>query len=1629
MSQEPFSGHNSAMKSAVIASAILFACRLSTAADWPTYRGDNARSGVTRERLGFPLSAAWTYQPLHAPRPAWGDPNPRKVGGWHGSVEGRRVHFDDAFHPVIAGGTLFFGSSADCKVYALDAATGQERWSFFTGGPVRLPPSVADGRVYFGSDDGWVYCLAAGDGSLVWKFLAAPNDRKVLGSGRMVSLWPVRTGVLVDGGVAYFASGIFPAEGVYLFAVNADDGKLLWCYDAGGAQPQSRFSPQGPMLASKTTLFVPTGRVSPFAFDRATGKVLHQPSFGHDVGGTWALLADGCVYTGTEQLIAYGQATPFRRMAWFEGRKLAVGPDAYYLATGREMIALDRATYPKASLAQQGIIVRRDRLTEPIAVARQRARALEGTIKEQTDDLAALDKELAEFAAKGDAPGLAALKEQREELAKKLEADTKALPAAQAAVEKLVKDAADLREKVKAAEAELAKTFLWRVPCECPEALILAGDALIAGGKGKAVARSTATGETLWVAEVEGTVKGLAVAGGRLYVSTDTGAIHCFGPQGTQPLGVVRPASKPFPADELTPAIEAAAEHIVKSTGITRGYCLVLGNDTGRLAYELARRTELQVVAACGSSAENAAAAQKALDAAGLYGARVTVEYFEPGSRLPYSDYFADLIVSEGALSKAALPFAAAEALRMLRPLGGTLLIGQPEAARGKAKPLEAAALREWSKALPAESARITEEGGTWLRLVRGPLPGAGSWSHQYADPANTTCSDDQLVKSPLSVLWFGDPGPGEMVERHARVMTPLSVNGRFFVQGVDVLMAYNAYNGVPLWRREMRGVTRMGASHETSNLAANADSLFVAIGERCLRLDAATGETKFTYTLPPWTDGKPRTWGYVAVVGDTLYGSRSAGRMTCEAIFALDVATGQTRWLHQGKSIAHATISIGDGQMMFVDSGITPEQRQEVLREKLAAIKELKGEAKLKAERELKAAAVRLVVALDAATGQPRWQRAMDLTGCGGSQYWLAMGTIYARGLLAIFGVYNDGHYWQQFFAGQFGQRRIVVLDAKTGTEVWTKRIGYRVRPIVVGDTLHAEPWAFDLRTGAQRMHPNPLTGREEPWQWARPGHHCGCPAASPHTMFFRSYCLGYYDLVGDHGIMHFGGQRPGCWINFLPANGLLVMPEASSGCQCPFPNICTVVFQHREHTRAWGFYSVSGPVTPVKAVGINFGAGGDRRDASGTLWLGFPRPRGSLVLAMKGSVSMLSGGEYFERDPERVKIEGTDKPWVFRTGVRGPRQIVLPLAEPEDGAARYTVRLAFAELDAAPPGTRVFDVKLQDKVVLEGFDVAKEAGGPNRALVKEFRGIEVKDKLKIDFVPRAKKPERGELPVLQGLEVVREAVLSLGVFAPSFILSDADPAREGEVRLANHTDAEFAGTLRFEPPEGFTVTPAESPVKLAVGERAKLAVRAAVARGIARGKYPIAVKLLRADGATSWEGQAEVEHLGPRARLVLKAVEDAHVDKGSPADNYGGAKTLLVDGGDKALGDDSYQVAYVKFRLGKVPGTPIAATLRLYNAGNPTGDSGNVHLVAGPWAERKITHEERPALGEAIAKIGAVAEDQVVNIPLRLTLDGLAELSLGIETKSLDGVDYFSREGGKAPELVIEYERAEPK
>ena len=1320
--------------------SLVILVQAALADDWPTFGHDGRRSAVSTENLRAPLSEDWVFTPTYPPSHAWGDPQPKPV---EGNFELPRLRFDDAFHVAAVGDLIYFGSSSDTKVYALDAKTGETRWQFCTDGPVRLAPTVWQGKVYVGSDDGKVYCLDAAEGRLRWTFDAAPSAEKVLGNGKMISLWPVRTGVVVEDGVAYFGAGVFPAEGLYLYAVNAEDGKLAWKNDTYGKGGLGTVSPQGYLVASPDRLFVPSCRSMPAAFDRKDGRFLFHKNFGWRgiglFGGTYTLLDGEFLFNGTEQILAVSVADG--TMAFAEGaRRLAVGKDRVYLLTGEEAVSVEREAWLSTP----------DQKNE-LSSVRRRLQKLEFEVEWRKDWLERSEKDLKD-PAKTD--------EEKARIQKYVDQSKARLEALPAQIEKI-------NAEMKKVTDVLAEGEKWRVPCQCIDAIALTRGLLFAGGEGVVKGYVVATGNEAWSAPVNGKARGLAVANGRLLVSTDKGSIHCFVAGGKGQGRRVQPktVADPFPTDQ-TDLLAQIAQEIVSDSGVARGYGLVLGGD-GRLAGELAKRTELMIYMAQPDE-QKAMAARRALTSAGVYGGKVVVLCL-PLDALPLPDYFANLIVCEDSFFSVEASTPVDEMLRLLKPCGGVAYVGQPpaiadaEAKSWLARRKQGVGLRAWLKDFRRQLKQTGEKetqvttDGNWAKVARGPLNGAGSWTHQYADAANTACGDDQVVRGPMGTLWFGEPGPGRMPSRHAAAAAPLAVGGRMFVQGEDVVMAYDAYNGLRLWEREIAGAMRLGVSWRgCSNLAANDDSLFVAVGDKCLRLDAATGETRMTYPVPVAAEGKPSQWAYVACVGRLLYGGRGpvvgsrAG--DCDLVFAVDLESGKLRWQYEGQEIMPNTICVGDGRLFFVDRSVTEEQKEQ-------GLEGISHAARIDRRGKPIAPDVRLVVALDAKSGKTKWARPQYVSDCvkvsrGGGE----LAVMYAHNVLLLCGQALNGHFWGQFFAGEFERRSLIALAADDGRPLWSGHKGYRSRPLIVGDRIIAEPWAHDLKTGAEIMRTHPLTGATAKWQMSRPGHHCGSMGAATHALFFRSGSTAYYDLLADHGTAHFGAQRPGCWLNCIPANGVIMMPEASSGCVCPFSLHCTIVFHPRQTSRVWGMASAPEPHTPVKHLAINFGAPGDRKDSEGTLWLGYPRPRADrLVLDLDLEEELMEGGEFVRGNADFREISGTDAPWVYTSHATGMLRCTLPLLAKGEVPGLYTVRLCFAEPHDVPQGQRVFDVKLQDKVVLKDFDIVGAAPGPNRALVREFKSVEVRGHLEVELVPKSAEPTPEQAPLISAIEVLR--------------------------------------------------------------------------------------------------------------------------------------------------------------------------------------------------------------------------------------------------------------------------------
>lgn len=257
----------------------------SFANDWPMWRHDAGRTAVTKGELSESLRLKWVrHLPPVAP-----------------AFHSARLQFDAGYEPIVAGGQLLIASSRSDSVTAYDIRTGEESWVVTTNGPVRLAPAVWQSSVCFGSDDGYLYCVDLQTGDLRWKHRAVPSDRRLLGNQRLISVWPVRGGPVVADGRVYFAAGVWPFEGVFVYAMDIESGAVIWRNDRlgylFGQQPHNTeaiggLAPQGYLVVDGDKLIVPCSTAYPATLNRETGELIEfeLPGPGRYPGGWFAAL-------------------------------------------------------------------------------------------------------------------------------------------------------------------------------------------------------------------------------------------------------------------------------------------------------------------------------------------------------------------------------------------------------------------------------------------------------------------------------------------------------------------------------------------------------------------------------------------------------------------------------------------------------------------------------------------------------------------------------------------------------------------------------------------------------------------------------------------------------------------------------------------------------------------------------------------------------------------------------------------------------------------------------------------------------------------------------------------------------------------------------------------------------------------------------------------------------------------------------------------------------------------------------------------------------------------------------------------------------------------------------------------
>ena len=225
-------------------------------ADWLDYRGNPARSDVTNVSLPESPTLGWSANVTSGELPT---------------------------APVSAGGMVFVADRTGA-VTGMDSS-GQQQWKTFTGGPIYYPPVIAHDRLYVGSADGRVYAMEAKTGQLLWSHRIASEDRFISVYGKLISSWPVSGGVVVKDDKVYAAAGFTHYDGTHLVALDAISGKVLQENRTSGVlsrEVNNGISMQGNLMLVENELrFLAGGVYETARYDLETLECLNQPK--HDV--------------------------------------------------------------------------------------------------------------------------------------------------------------------------------------------------------------------------------------------------------------------------------------------------------------------------------------------------------------------------------------------------------------------------------------------------------------------------------------------------------------------------------------------------------------------------------------------------------------------------------------------------------------------------------------------------------------------------------------------------------------------------------------------------------------------------------------------------------------------------------------------------------------------------------------------------------------------------------------------------------------------------------------------------------------------------------------------------------------------------------------------------------------------------------------------------------------------------------------------------------------------------------------------------------------------------------------------------------------------------------------------------
>ena len=1429
---------------------ILFGCWLLPAVtnghDWPMWRHDAGRRAATPEELPEQMHLQWVRE-LAPPRPAWPESQ-------------YKLRFDASYEPVVAGETIFVGSMVADSVTAYDTQTGREKWRFYSDGPVRFAPVVYKDKLYFASDDGCLYCLDVDNGSLIRKFRGGPSSNKVLGNDRLIGMWPMRGGPVLYKDTIYFAAGIWPFMGIFIYAIDAETGEIVWENTGSGStytmQPHTSpafagVAPQGYMVATEDKLLVSGGRSVPAAYDRRTGKFLyyhmnkygkagtseviasgdhffnrgaiHKLSDGLAISGAPASVIDDQVIIGkrsSDTITAYKLGPEAKKAQELWQAKAPSGLDKIHLKAGSRLycsgndgavIGIDAGSndgQPKVSWRAK---VDGEVSSMIAADGRLFVTTMEGGLycfagaKTESRHYALENRPLPAGSRRGKVRTILEATGQKDgyclllglgsgELLYRLlnQTDLHVIvldtDAEKVAAMRRKLDAAGLygtRAAVHVGDIMTAKLPPYMANLIVAEDLKAAGfknnndfvecvyhSLRPYGGAACFLTRKKTQAAVLAQADESRLPGRKVVTADRLITLTREGPLpdsadwtHQYGDSTNAVMSRDKSVKAPLgllwfggPAnDKVLPRHgHGPSPHVVGGRLFIEGRNMLRAVDvyTGRLLWE----TEFQDL---GKFYDNTSHQPGANEIGSNY---VSV------SDAIYVAYGDNIHVLDPATGSSKKEFAVPG-----RPRWGSLVVWE-DLLLAPASPLSIPLKeRKGATDLPEGTKPVIDKGADWQYLAGG-RPGIGWMQPDF---------DDRAWDSSAAGFGYSDDDDNTILKDMRGRYSVVYIRKSFTVSDIQDIRelglminyddAFIAYlNGKEIVRAGVGKGSGARASdidsheaegYEYFRILEHAD--FLREGVNVLAIEGhndSVGSSDLTldpYLVVVPNGGVSREKMTLADIGDVpgvaVNADYSSGS---KMLVAMNRRTGDVLWKRRAKySFRHNAIVVADNKVFCID-GMTDA--------KLAFLK----------RRGLDLSKERTVYALDARTGELLWKSDEEVFGT-----WLGYST--EHGVLLQAGSASGDRAKDEVSRG------MVAYRGSDGKVLWKTDDSYKGPPILYHDWIvtqtgggsasaSAEAKVFNLLTGQYVMRKHPLTGETIPWNWVR-FKGCNTAVASENLLTFRSASGAFVDLTSAQGTASIGGFKSGCTSNLIVANGVLNAPDYTRTCICSYQNQASLALVHMPEVAYWTFdyYRLPSEVKPVRQVGINLGAPGNRHTENGTLWLEFPSVGGpSPDIPVRAKYE---NPRWLRHHNSRIEGE---RDWIAASGIVGIREIAVRMfiqpgenpskvdafdkhidkiptwSEDEiegafERARPYTVRLYFAEIAERKAGRRVFDVSLQGRRVLEGFDIAGSAGGVNRPVVREFRGIKIKDDLRITLTPAG----TGQVePLLNGIEIIAE-------------------------------------------------------------------------------------------------------------------------------------------------------------------------------------------------------------------------------------------------------------------------------